>query len=134
SVYKRSSDHQNGSYRVDNVLEAGGALMQASVLFNKPEWMQKGISTINFVYAHAYVAQYHTFASQMDNVLLPDGSVNPHQTFFSGTTKNYTVSGQSIQMGPVAQIAISLLDAYKVTHNQDFLNKATDLLDAYALP
>jgi len=134
SIYKKNSSHPNGSYRVDNVLEAGCALVQASILFNKPEWMQKGMSTINFVYAHAYVTQYHTFASQMDDVLLPDGSVNPHQTFFSGTTKNYAVSGQKIQMGPVAQIAISLLDAYKITHNQGFLNKATDLLDSYALP
>jgi hypothetical protein len=134
SIYKKHSDHPNGSYRVDNVLEAGCALVQASVLFNKPEWMQKGISTINFVYAHAYVASYHTFASQMDNVILSDGSVNPNQNFFSGTTKNYSVSGRTIQMGAVAQIAISLLDAYKVIHNQDFLHKAMDLLDAYALP
>jgi len=134
SIYKKNSGHSNGSYRVDNVLEAGCALVQASVLFNKPEWMQKGVSTINFIYAHAYVESYHTFASQMDNVLQPDGSVNPNQTFFSGTTKNYTVSGRNIQMGAVAQIAISLLDAYKVTHNQDLLNKATDLLDSYALP
>lgn len=134
SIYKKNSSHPNGSYRVDNVLEAGCALVQASVVFNKPEWAQKGMSTINFVYAHAYITQYHTFASQMDNVLLPDGSVNPHQSFFSGTTKNYTVSGRHIQMGAVAQIAISLLDAYKLTHNQDFLHKATDLLDAYALP
>lgn len=134
SIYKKNSSHPNGSYRVDNVLEAGCALVQASMIFNRPEWMQKGMSTIKFVYAHAYVARYHTFASQMDNVLLPDGSVNPHQAFFSGTTKNYTVSGRHIQMGAVAQIAISLLDAYKLTHMQDFLNKATDLLDAYALP
>jgi len=134
SIYKKHSSHPNGSYRVDNVLEAGCALVQASVLFNKPEWMQKGTSTINFIYAHAYVVPYHTFASQMDNVVLSDGSVNPDQTFFSGTTKNYTVSGRKIQMGAVAQIAISLLDAYKVTRDQDFLHKATDLLDSYALP
>lgn len=134
SIYKKHSVHPNGSYRVDNVLEAGCALVQASVLFNTPEWMQKGMSTINFVYAHAYVVPYHTFASQMDNVVLSDGSVNPNQSFFSGTTKNYTVSGRNIQMGAVAQIAISLLDAYKVTRDQDFLHKATDLLGSYALP
>jgi len=133
-IYKKSSSHPNGLYRVFDVLQAGCALVQASVLFNKPEWIQKGMSTINFVYAYAYVASYHTFASQMDNVLLPDGSVNPRQTFFSATTQNDTISGQNIQIGPIAQIAISLLDAYKVTHNQDLLNKATDLLDAYALP
>lgn len=134
SIYKKNSSHPNGTYRIEDALEAGCALVQASVLFNKPEWMQKGMSTINFVYAHGYVVQYHTFASQMDNVLLPDGSVNPHQTFLSGTTNNAVVSGANIQIGPVAQIAISLLDAYKVTHNQDFLNKATGLLDSYTLP
>lgn len=134
SIYKKNSSHPNGFYRADEVLEAGCALMQASILFNEPEWMQEGMSTLNFVYAHAYIAPYHLFASQMDNVLLADGSVNPNQTFFSGTMKNYKVTGEHIQMGAVAQIAISLLDAYKVTHNQDFLNKAMDLLDAYALP
>jgi hypothetical protein len=134
SIYKKNASHSDGSYRVDNVLEAGCALVQASVIFNQPVWMQEGMSTIKFVYAHAYVAQYHTFASQMDHVLLPDGSVNPNQTFFVGTTKNYAVSGRQMQMGAVAQIAISLLDAYKLTHNRDFLSKATDLLDAYALP
>ena len=95
--------------------------------------MQKGM-TRKFVYSHAYIAPYHTFASQMDNVLLPDGSVNPYQTFFSGTTKNYKSRGEHILVGAVAQIAISLPDAYEVTHQKDFLNKATDLLDPYALP
>ncbi len=134
SIYKKNASHPNGFYRVDNVLEAGCALVQASVLFNKPEWMQKGMSILNFVYAHAYISPYHTFASQVDNVVLADGSVNPYQTFFSGTTKNYKVTGEHILVGAVAQIVISLLDAYQVTHKKDFLNKATDLLDSYALP
>jgi hypothetical protein len=134
SIYKTNASHPNGFYRVDNVLEAGCALVQASVLFNKPGWMQKGMSILNFVYAHAYMAPYHTFASQVDNVVLADGSVNPYQTFFAGATKNYKVTGEHIQVGAVAQIAISLLDAYEVTHKKDFLNRATDLLDYYALP
>src|SRR5579859_3488635 len=37
-------------------------------------------------------------------------------------------------MGALSQIVISLLDTYKATNNQDFLKKATDLLDPFSLP
>ena len=134
SIYKLASDHPYGSYRVDMVLEEGCALLQAGASFEHPEWQQMGANIINFVYSHAYINQYHTFADQMDNVLLPDGSVNPHEQFYVGRTKNYTVNGHLSQMGEISQIIISLLDTYNTTHKQDFLNKATRLLDSYALP
>ena len=134
SIYQISPAHPYGSYRVDLVIEAGCALIQAGFLFAKQDWQQMGTRIVNFVYTHAYIKQYHTFANQMDDVLLLDGTVNPHEQFYLGRTKNYTVDGNQSQMGEISQIALSLLDAYNVTHEQDFLNKATELLNTYSLP
>lgn len=135
SIYKTNNDHPQGSYRVDLVLESGCALLQAGTLFNNAEWVQQGTSIINFVFAHAYIAQYHTFADQMDQVLSPDGSVNPQEPFYYDNTRQYyAVNGRQMQMGNISQIIISLLHVFQVTHNQDFLRKATDLLDALSLP
>ncbi len=134
SIYKVSSAHPQGSYRVDLTLERGCALIQAGSLFNNARWVQEGTSIVNFVYTHAYIAQYHTFPAQVDNVLLPDGSINPQELFFLGRLKNYTVNGRLLQMGDISQMVISLLDTYQVTHKQDMLNKATDLLDPLSLP
>ena len=112
--------------------------MQAGTLFNNPQWTQEGTSTIQFIYSHAYISQYHMFPDQVDNVLNPDGSVNNQEQFFLGeSTSNgshYAVKGGQTQMGNISQIVTSLLDAYQVTHTQDFLNKATDLLDSLSLP
>jgi hypothetical protein len=70
----------------------------------------------------------------MSNVLRPDGSPNPQQAFYINRYRNYIVRGNSMKMGAISQVIISLLDTYQVTHNQDFLNKATDLLDNLSLP
>ena len=135
SIYKINSDHPQGSYRVDLVLESGCALIQAGTLFNNQEWVQKGTSIVNFVYTHAYIPQYHTFPNQMDQVHSPDGSVNPQEPFYyDDTRQHYAVNGRQMQMGNISQIIISLLHVFQLTHNQDFLNKATDLLDPLSLP
>jgi hypothetical protein len=133
--YKQGTDGL-GTYRVDNVLEAGCALVQAGTLFNNDNWIQDGLSTVKFVYDHAYIPQYHTFASQMSEVLQSDGTVNPNELFFVGasSSQNYTVHGNELRMGNISQMIISLLDTYQVTHNQDFLHKATDLIDPLSLP
>ncbi len=115
SIYQTSADHPYGSYRVDMVLEEGCALIQAGTFFQRPAWRQIGTNIVTFVYAHAYIAQYHTFADQMDAVLLSDGTVNPGEQFYIGQTKNYTVNGSSTHMGEISQIAISLLDTYGTT-------------------
>lgn len=135
SIFKINNSSPQGTYRVDLVLESGCALVQAGTQFNNPQWVQDGMSTINFVYNHAYMSQYHTFPSQVSQVVLPSNVANPQETFYSAqTAKNGNVVGGQVRMGGISQIAISLLDTYKVTHNQDFLNKATDLLDPFALP
>lgn len=135
SIYKVNKDNPTGYYRVDNVLEAGCALLQASTQFHNTEWQQKGNSIIQFVYKHAYIAQYHAFPSQMGQIILPDGSANPQESFFAGqSSKGYAITGGQFRMGNVSQIVISLLDAYKATQNQDYLQKAIDLLDPLTLP
>ncbi len=135
SIYKKGTDGL-GVYRVDLVLEAGCALVQAGTQFNNETWIQDGLSTIKFVYDHAYISQYHTFASQMSQVLQSDGTVNPHEPFFvaNSPTQNYVIHGNQLRLGNISQIVTSLLDTYKITHNQDFLQKATDLLDPLSLP
>ena len=135
SIFKVDSGSPQGRYRVDLVLESGCALVQAGTQFNNPQWVQDGMSTINFVYNHAYMSQYHTFPNQLSQVVLSGNVANPQETFYSGSTaKNGNVVGGQVRIGGIAQIAISLLDTYKVTHNQDLLNKATDLLDPFTLP
>jgi hypothetical protein len=133
--YKKGNDGL-GTYRVDNVLEAGCALVQAGTQFNNDNWIQDGLSTVKFVYDHAYIPQYHTFASQMSEVLQSDGTANPNELFFVGdsSSQNYTIHGNELRMGNISQMIISLLDTYQITHNQDFLHKATDLLDPLSLP
>ena len=135
SIYKKGSDGL-GVYRVDLVLEAGCALVQAGAQFNNDTWTQEGLSTIKFVYDHAYISQYHTFASQMSQVLQSDGTVNPREPFYvaDSSTGNSVIHGNLLRLGNISQIITSLLDAYKTTHNQDFLHKATDLLDPLSLP
>jgi len=130
TIYKKPSGHPYGSYRVDLVLESGCALIQAGTLFQNSDWLQKGESIVNFVYSHAYISQDHTFATQMDQVLLPNGQVNPSETFYTDDqNQNYVVSGNIMDMGSLSQMIFSLLNTYQVTHQQDFLTKATDLLD-----
>ena len=132
-MYKNTT-HTQGFYRVDLVLELGLALIQAGTQFTNPSWIQQGQRIVNFVYTHAYIPQYHTFADQMDQVLLPDGSVNPSEIFYVDKYRNYTIRGNTMHMGNISQIIISLLHTFQVTHNQDFLTKAEDLLDPLSLP
>jgi hypothetical protein len=133
SIFKLNSANPRGTYRVDLTLEAGCALVEAGTQFGSPEWVREGMNTVNFVYDHAYIRQYHTFPSQMGEVMLPDGSANPQQSFYYGqTAQNGRVIGGQVRMGNVSQMVIALLEAYQVTRKQDFLNKATDLLDPFA--
>ncbi len=136
TIYKKNTTtNTQGSYRVDNALEAGCALIQAGTLANNTDWIQKGKNVVNFIYAHAYISQYHTFPAQIGHVLATDGTLNPEQPFYSGlSNQNYNVDGSIVRMGNISQIIISLLDTYQVTNEQDYLNKATDLLDALSLP
>jgi len=133
-MYKTSSTHPQGYYRTDNVLEAGCALIQAGTLFGNAQWIQQGQTIVSFVYSHAYIAQYHTFAQQMDQVLTPGRTVNPSETFYIDHYRNYTILGNTMRPESISQIILSLLHSYQVTGTADFLQKALDLLNPLSLP
>ncbi len=128
-VYKTSSDQPNGYYRVDLAVEIGCALVQAGTTFQKPEWVANGQQIIQFVFNHAYIASYHALAYQMNNVLLPDGSLNPNQTIERGLYGHTHIEGGQVRAGSIAQVILSFLHTYTVTHDATYLNHATDLLD-----
>ena len=125
AYYKTSSTHTNGYYRVDWEVEIGCALVQAGNLFTNADWVSKGYQMVQYAYDHAYLTNYHLFLQQMDDVFLPDGSVNPNQSFFEDSSTD----GGSLRFGSIGQEAISLLHVYLVTSNQLFLSRALDLLD-----
>ena len=129
AVYKTSTDQSSGYYRVDLALEVGCALIQAGTVFGQPDWTSAGQRAVQFVYDHAYVAAYHTFLSQMSNVLLPDGTANPNETIEVGKFEHTTIQGGQVRAGAIAQIILSLLHTAQVTHDPHYLTRATDLLD-----
>jgi len=133
-MYEKNTAHPQGFYRVDLVLESGLDLIQAGTQFANQTWVQQGKRIVDFVFTHAYIPQYHTFASVMDQVLLSDGSINPSELFYIDRFRNYIIQGNSMKMDSISQIIISLLHTYQVTHIQDFLYKAEDLLNPYSLP
>ena len=127
--YKRNANHPGGYYRVDNMLQQGAALMQAARDFHKPEWEETGRKMIEFLYGHAWFAQYHCFAITMDNLLLPDGRINPDETIYRDGHGRYLVDGGVVRMGGLGQIISSLEHIYMATGDKVFLDRAVDLLD-----
>ncbi len=128
AIYKTNAEHPYGYSRVDLELEVGCALIQASAVFNEPVWKSAGQRVVQTVYNTAYLQRYHTFLSLVDNVLLPDGSLNPNPSIFRGKYGNTRVEGGMVRLGGVALEALSLLHVSIVTHDQTFLNHAIDLL------
>jgi hypothetical protein len=129
AFYKTSASHPHGYYPVDEALETGAALLQAGSLFNHAQWTKDGKAILSFVQKHAFLSHYHVFASYMDNVLLPNGKLNPTETFFRGTDQGgQTINGGRIAAGLAAQEILSLLDAYNVTSDETLLDKVQELL------
>ncbi len=132
AYYKTSHSHPHGYYPVDEALEAGTALLQAGSLFNHKQWSKDGKTILAFVEKHAYLGHYHAFASYMDNVLLPNGKLNPTETFFRGTDQGgQMINGGRITVVLAAQEILSFLDAYNVTADETLLDKAQELLDPF---
>ena len=125
AYYKTSSTHSNGYYRVDWEVEIGSALVVAGTLFPNSNWVAKGNQMVQFAYDHAYLTNYHLFLQQMDNVLLPGGSLNSNQSLYEDSSTD----GGMVRFGSIGQEALSLLHVYQVSSNQLYLNRAMDLLD-----
>ncbi len=129
AYYKTSHSHPHGYYPVDEALEAGSALLQAGSLFQHKQWSKDGKTILAFVEKHAFLSHSHVFASYMDNVLLPNGKLNPTGTFFRGTDQGgQMINGGQVIVGLAAQEILSLLDAYNVTSDETLLDKAQELL------
>ncbi len=129
--FKTSSTHPGGYYRPSDALETGLALIQAGTEFHNSAWVQLGQNEVNFVYQHAYIPQYHTFPSVMDQVFNSSGQVNASQSFYIDNYRNYVVYGNQILVADIGQVVISLLDTYRITSNRDYLQKAFDLLSPF---
>jgi len=129
AYYKTSKSHLHGYYPVDQALEAGCALLQAGSLFHNKQWSKDGKTILAFVEKHAFLSHFHVFASYMDNVLLPNGKLNPTETFFRGTDLGgHLINGGQVTVGLVGQEILSFLDAYTVTHDETLLDLAQELL------
>lgn len=129
AMYKTTNGKTRGHYRVDLVLEAGCAMVQAGVVFGQPEWRARGERLADFVYAHAYLRDSHLFLSQMDDVRLPDGTANPDEKIYREPYKNYEANGGVVRFGGIGQIALSLLHTAIVTGDEKWRARAWDLLD-----
>jgi hypothetical protein len=116
TVYKRSAAHPNGYYDVSHALGAGAALLQAGTTFGNPSWVHKGANVIQFIYDHAFIADYQVFPKQMDNVLLPDRTANPDETIY----RDPAVEGGGVRMGDVSLEGLSLLHAFTATQDQTY--------------
>jgi hypothetical protein len=127
-IYKTSTDHPDGFYRVDLALEAGCALIQAGAVFHRPDWTGAGRHVVDAIYHTAYLTKYHLFLMQVGNVILPDGKLNPNPSIFRGKYGSTKIDGGSIKLGAVAQEILSLLHVYAITHEQAFLDRATAML------
>ncbi len=130
AVFDVSPDHPRGYYRSDRELEVGCALIQAGTRSSNATWIQHGRNMVAFVYAHAYLGDYHTFPIQLDEVLLPGGRANPDEKIYRATFRNSKIEGGSVKAGEVAQEILSLLHVYAVTHDRSFLDRATELLSS----
>jgi hypothetical protein len=112
------------SYRVDHSLEIGCALLQAGTTFGEAGWTAKGKKVLDFVYENAYLPQYRTFPSELDEIVLASGGANPNPRFYrSGDTE-----GGSAKPPALGQIALALLHAHIVSRDEAYLHRAIDVL------
>jgi len=119
--FTTNKNYPGGYYRVDWAVEESCGLIQAGVTFHHPEWVAAGQSALAFVYAHAYLSDYHVFPTLMTDVVSASGAVNPDEVF--GT------AGSQVSVADLGQESLSLLHAYMATHDTTYLNHAEDLLD-----
>jgi hypothetical protein len=128
-MYKISTKHSRGYYRVDLALEAGCALIQAGTVFHEPAWTAKGQQIVKFLYDHAYVPKYRLFFHIMDEVTLADGTANTNEKILREKVGHTHVDGGQVRMGEIGQTITSMLHVFVVTHDAAFLRQATGMLD-----
>lgn len=125
---------QHGYYRPFIAIGQACALIMAGTTFATQEWVNKGHAMIDFLYTHAIVQGPHKcFADQLDNVLTPQGAINPDETFLMipKTPTSSAITGNQLRMGSSAQIILSLFNAAAVTGDSSLLAKAQEQLDLF---
>lgn len=132
ALYDTSTD-PHGSYRTEDAVGMGAALLDAGVVFHQPQWQQAGRSALAFLRSHAYVPQYHLYLHLLGSVVNADGSANPNETILQIDTvdaqgQSQTKDGGVVKAGSAGAIALALLRAYQASHDPQYLSQATDLL------
>lgn len=124
--FKSNAKRPDGYYRVDLVLEIGCGLVQAGGEFHEPSWVEKGRRMVQYVIDHAYIARYHAFLTQMEDV------ANANQKILRDRTAKTAAEGGSVRLGSMGQIVTSLLHAYMASHDQVYLDRALEILDGFS--
>ena len=111
-VYNRT--HSPGVYNSDHTLTCGVALIDAGIRWNTPTWVTAGEKTIEHTIAVAQDPQYHLF----------------YYSMIVGTNGQDTVSNYKAKPATQGQIVDALLTAYSLVHRQQYLDVATQVLQA----
>lgn len=110
-IYNKEADPAN--FNVEHTLNCGAALIDAGRRWNDSAWVQAGEHTIQQTITYAYNQQYHLFYNNM--IVRPNG----------------TIEIQNAQAKPSTQGngIMALITAYRLTHNDEYLNAARNVLD-----
>ncbi len=111
-VYNRT--HSPGVYNSDHTLTCGAALIDAGIRWNTPEWVTAGEKTIEHTIAVAQDPQYHLFYYSMT----------------VGNNGQDIVSNYKAKPATQGQIVDALLTAYSLVHRKQYLDVATQVLQA----
>jgi hypothetical protein len=125
AIYQTSSAYPWGFYRTEDAIGMGAALIEAGVTFNQPKWISDGRTALAFLRQHAYLTQYHVYLHLLTNVLLPNGTANPTETILHTSAAN----GGVVRAAAIGAEAVALLHAYLASHDSQYLQQATDLLN-----
>jgi hypothetical protein len=122
--FKKTDGRTTSAYRVDHALEIGSALVQAGTVFGDSCWTRKGRGILDFVYRNAYLPEFRTFPSELDEILLLDGTVNLNPRFY----RDGDSEGGSAKPPALGQMALALLHAHIITSERSFLDLAREIL------
>ncbi len=111
-VYNRS--HSPGNYSPNLSLQAGAALIEAGFRWKQSDWVSAGEKTIDHVIAAALNPQYHMFYNNMT----------------VGSNGHDQVQNYQAKPSTQGEAATALLSAYTLTHRQEYLDVAGQVLQS----
>ena len=144
ALYQTSSTNPTGAFRTEDAIGMGAALIEAGAYFGQPQWSSAGKTALSYLRSHTYLPQYHVYLHSMDNVVLPDGTLNPDPSIFKtdnsdsagsdssssgGGSSAAQRNGANVKAGSMGSEAFALLRAYQASQDTEYLNEAVDLLN-----